>query len=82
MVGRLKLPEKGGVNMARKVIQIAVSKTENNDVDGFSTSFDELVIALCDDGSMWCRRNNDSYLEKGIKPKWVRLDDIPEDDEE
>ena len=51
----------------RKPIQIAVTaETES----AFGS-----IFALCDDGSIW-------YKDDSFSTKWVKVDDIPQDDEQ
>jgi hypothetical protein len=50
----------------RKIIQIVVD-SQNGDS---AKNYYQDIFALCDDGSIWSRTNNE----------WTRLPDIPQDD--
>ena len=56
--------------MKRKIIQISCSGVDN--VSSTQCSF--IIIALCDDNTIWELDNNTSPR----MPKWIKLPDIPE----
>lgn len=61
-----------GVNSpVRKIVQIAISNTLNNE------GYMESMIALCNDGSLW-QRAVQITDEKSIGGEWFRLKDIPQ----
>lgn len=53
----------------RKIIQISCSGVDN--VSSTQCSF--IIIALCNDGTVWQRDNNTD------DPHWCKLEDIPQD---
>lgn len=54
--------------MARKIIQIAITRMENT----CNTQCNSIIVGLCDDGSVWTITDNNNSL-------WERLPDIPQD---
>ena len=60
----LMVPVRRVNNMQRKITQIAISNVKNT----FRTQCDYIVIALCNDGSIW-------EAPDGVS--WQRLPDIP-----
>lgn len=62
-----------GVNSpVRKIMQIAISNTLNNE------GYMESMIALCNDGSLW-QRNIGISGSQSKGGEWFRLNDIPQD---
>ena len=62
-----------GVNSpVRKIVQIAISNTLNNE------GYMESMIALCNDGSLW-QRNIGISGSQSKGGEWFRLNDIPQD---
>ena len=55
--------------MERKIIQICCSGVENTS----STQCSFIVVALCDDGTVW--QNEDNTADR----HWCKLEDIPQD---
>jgi len=57
----------------RKVIQMAValSRINHDDLHGDSLDNENLLMALCDDGTMWRFWYDDN--------EWMRLQDVPQD---
>ena len=62
-----------GVNSpVRKIVQIAISNTLNNE------GYMESMIALCNDGSLW-QRNIGISGSQSKGGEWFRLNDVPQD---
>lgn len=64
-------------NDERKVIQIAVANTQVKDNDDYSNDYDEVIIALCNDGTIWRK----TFISSGNLSKqsdWIRLQNIPQ----
>lgn len=62
-----------GVNSpVRKIVQIAMSNTLNNE------GYMESMIALCNDGSLW-QRNIGISGSQSKGGEWFRLNDVPQD---
>nr|DAR75139.1 MAG TPA: hypothetical protein [Caudoviricetes sp.] len=57
---------------ARKILQIAISNTLNNE------GYMESMIALCNDGSLW-QRNIGISGSQSKGGEWFRLNDVPQD---
>ena len=54
----------------RKILQIAAMGVENN----HGTQCNAIVLALCDDGTLWEIRDNTS------QPAWCQYPQIPQDE--
>lgn len=60
------------VSDMRKVIQVSAAMTKNR----FDNQ-DCRVVALCDDGTVWC---TSLFANSGMELEWIKLKDIPQDE--
>ncbi|HHF5283387.1 TPA: hypothetical protein ACPO83_001327 [Haemophilus influenzae] len=59
----------------RKIVQIAISNSKAR--IGDFTESKETIIALCNDGSLWCRSiENDEFRIYG--GNWFQIEEIPQ----
>jgi len=67
--------------MKRKIIQIAIAMTSGKNSGNEDCKY-TTFIGLCDDGSVWEKKESDtiSYGGKCYEGKWYRVSDIPQDD--
>lgn len=62
----------------RKIIQIAVSESMAYDKDCDDLQVSETIFALCNDGTLWRRWLNTVGTYRN-EPKWVKIENVPQD---
>ena len=73
-------PTKKPVSMkyGRKIIQIAVAECMAYDNDCGDLEQSETIVALCNDGTLWRRWLNSVGTNRN-EPKWVKIENVPQD---
>lgn len=62
----------------RKIIQIAVAECMAYDNDCGDLKQSETIVALCNDGTLWRRWLSTAGANRN-EPKWVKIENVPQD---